>query len=1427
MNASSLAQIALALAALLVATLATSCGAGTGAAVSAASGGDTVTVGNAPTQISAVSVIERKVSPARIRFLLTDPEADSVTVELRATTDGTFASSTLVTTLNGLATSDAGTSHEFVWDFAPQFGNALTQDVLVFAVLQGSTNIVLGSNATFADLGNDAPVLALPGGQFLVGAGEEATGIVPVNFSVTDSSSDEVRIKVEFTTDPLAATPTWNEARPAGLPGALPTPLFAFGQVTALATGSNFTFSWDSQFDLDGIDTRVALRFVATETEAPSLDSNEEISTDFVLDNNVPPSVSIDVVGFALNPDRSRGIPVPFTIDDPEGDEVQVVFQWRDEAGTFPMLPTTLAGVQSALSDPRLRRDLQIATESPLTYEGRVAQTDGSTTAQLLELSSTHAIVNTRTPDPSDALLGMELEILRHHAIPESASPQWTSGTVGFVVGIAEGPDGTAHVLENAFTSWGLRTVDVATGGEVAVLADGESGAGIAMSVVPGSGRLIVLSQQASGFWCLTRVDPFAGTVEPLFTSDASLPPGDARGVLALRGDRALVTVGDSLVAVRFDDGTGSPGATVFYESASPLAAPQGLAADPLNLEHVYIADTGNDRIVRLDLRNQILTPLRTPAGSIQSPTALAFEHPGRRLLVLNNALPGDGSRELAAIRFGLRPAGTGNELFVRELNSIPLAACLAVGSGGLRLVGQVGGIAVGGGVLHRRRVVDYDVASKTLTVDAPFAPAIAPGARYRLVDRASLVLAGDTVQNRAFVWDSSDAPGTRDVELRAAAFDNDLGAVGSSAPKSLRSAFDTGTTAIANAGPGRPTDVDGDGDLDFVESGTTRLQTAPSSFSSIANGLTLGTNVLADVDGDGLVDVVSGNQVQLQSAAAPGTFLGAVDILPGGVFAISAGDFDSDGRLDLITLSGGIFLQTANLVFTAGPDVGVFGEKKLRDFDGDGRLDVVSVEDGSFGGSSEVVGYARSEAGTLSSGTVLASGDISGTIATADVRDLDGDGLGDAVSAQPFFGAFNLLGGLQIDLANSAPVEQIATQGATGAFDLRIADLDGDGLLDVLVNQQGSQNVVQFQSPAGVFLRSTFDPVSSLLNEVGDLDGDGRVDLIGDEVLFPRRPGAIDDPEPASFDVGFDTLTDCALGDIDGDGDIDIVAADPTISEYKLLLQDRPGIFDASVIAVPTRGGEQKPSNVFLADDTGTGANSIFSYYDLGSQTGSTYGFGDIGAVQRSVRTVDLDADGRADYLALVDIPSFSSDELKWQSRGDGEFLLATDVASFVVGDFDADGDPDIVVARSSSNAIDLLRQDGFASFTNVAITAGEPGDVAGVLDLDRDGRLDLVVTRVGQTRFYVQQPDGSFQLDSAVVPTSGAVVVEDLDRDGLVDLRYGSQVAYQVVDGVFVLDPFQPSTSSGRTADIDGDGELDAAFVNGSPVEVRFGGR
>ncbi|QMS87192.1 DUF4347 domain-containing protein [Nostoc edaphicum CCNP1411] len=119
----------------------------------------------------------------------------------------------------------------------------------------------------------------------------------------------------------------------------------------------------------------------------------------------------------------------------------------------------------------------------------------------------------------------------------------------------------------------------------------------------------------------------------------------------------------------------------------------------------------------------------------------------------------------------------------------------------------------------------------------------------------------------------------------------------------------------------------------------------------------------------------------------------------------------------------------------------------------------------------------------------------------------------------------------------------------------------------------------------------------------------------------------------------------------------------------------------------------------------------------------------------------------------------------------------------SIVVGDFDKDGNTDLVTANKSSSTVSVLLGNGngtfksASNFSTVGFNGLSPSSVA-VADFNKDGKLDLVTANNLSNNISVLlgKGDGSFQaavnfaLDSASAPIS--IVVGDFNDDGKSDI-------------------------------------------------------
>jgi FG-GAP-like repeat/FG-GAP repeat len=272
---------------------------------------------------------------------------------------------------------------------------------------------------------------------------------------------------------------------------------------------------------------------------------------------------------------------------------------------------------------------------------------------------------------------------------------------------------------------------------------------------------------------------------------------------------------------------------------------------------------------------------------------------------------------------------------------------------------------------------------------------------------------------------------------------------------------------------------------------------------------VTAGSTSLArgDLNGDGRPDIVVGGEggqgVEILFNTGEGTFRSVAFCACGGADpTIALADIDGDGSLDLVATSRRGDTPDANrdLVVLFNDGVNSFGKGlshysagaapgslAVGDLNGDGRADVVTA--GVCGGS------VLLNAGDGRLGDPLPFGSVRGRIALADI---DGDGAADIVDTRRDTRTVNVLlndGRGRFRGASETP--------ALSPVQTAIGDLNGDGRPDLVVATDGGDRRFSVLLNAG---DSQFgpslsygepDPAGSGAIAIADVDGDGRLDIV------------------------------------------------------------------------------------------------------------------------------------------------------------------------------------------------------------------------------------------------------------------------------------------------------------------------------------------
>jgi hypothetical protein len=596
-----------------------------------------------------------------------------------------------------------------------------------------------------------------------------------------------------------------------------------------------------------------------------------------------------------------------------------------------------------------------------------------------------------------------------------------------------------------------------------------------------------------------------------------------------------------------------------------------------------------------------------------------------------------------------------------------------------------------------------------------------------------------------------------------------------------------------------RTADFNGDGRLDLI---VAKRSDAPALiYFNVGDG-TLGEPVLvdlgggqpgldvADVNGDGAPDIV---------------VCGPEFTLPGEVRI-----FHNDGR-------GGF---GAAIVRAVG---GFPKSVALGDFDGDGHPDIVTANtrDNTIsvllnGGDGLFTTLGRSYPGGLEASTI-------------ELADINGDGTLDIVlgSEEETFRSMTIFPGL--GNGRFAPALDYPT--AVAPRELEIADISGDGVLDVVVSGLREDNVgVLLGRGEGIFgapsfLRTPEDAAIAL----GDADGDGVLDLAiaRDTTGVVLGDGAGGFRLRRSVEVGFEVL-EVAAHDLDGDGDQDIVAGGRATSggeTIEVIFNDGDGQLRQQQLA--TGGGYTY--GIVVDDFTGDGMPDIatpgpvaaiwvFPATQPGqfgepivSETGE--GFGGFTAG-------DLNGDGLPD---LAFLRRGSPDTVAVMlNLGGGAFggytqwFLVDDPNDIAIGDIDNDGDGDVVLTLGRQVAV--LANLGGGAFADPRYVRIGREELYGLdlHDLDGDGDLDLFA--IDEPDLLVARNDGAGGFPEwTTYPAVRSELLEivDVNLDGFADAVIDAAVIMLGdAEGGFappLIHETGGRDTGGAVADIDGDGKLD----------------
>ena len=405
---------------------------------------------------------------------------------------------------------------------------------------------------------------------------------------------------------------------------------------------------------------------------------------------------------------------------------------------------------------------------------------------------------------------------------------------------------------------------------------------------------------------------------------------------------------------------------------------------------------------------------------------------------------------------------------------------------------------------------------------------------------------------------------------------------------------------------------------------------------------------------------------------------------------------------------------------------------------------------------------------------------------------DFNGDGFIDIVAGTLNDTSDSSLAWYQNDGAENFTFQMITTVGMTanGIRDLDVADIDGDGDLDIVTVSENDNRISWWSNDgAGNFTQNNASTslVSPRSVDVVDFDNDGDMDIIaggadnGDTIHWLDNDGSEVFVNRKVTDIlTADFVTSVQVADVDGDTDLDIVAA-AFVGDAFLWFEHQGG-------------------GTFVAHTIDSGL----------SVDGAAF-----------VAVADIDNDGDVDVATAAnyaDVVSWYKNDGSGNFGAGPEWTVASDGARTVLAaDLEGDGDIDLIAGSGeTSQSIVAHLNDGAVTpgFTTQIISSTSllPLDMH-IADIDSDGDLDLVEAAFPEDEVRLYENYGGFQttadtLEDTPLTFSAAngnqISISDADAGGA-----SVQVTLTMTNGTISL-----AQTTGLTITPPADGSDDATI-------------
>lgn len=529
---------------------------------------------------------------------------------------------------------------------------------------------------------------------------------------------------------------------------------------------------------------------------------------------------------------------------------------------------------------------------------------------------------------------------------------------------------------------------------------------------------------------------------------------------------------------------------------------------------------------------------------------------------------------------------------------------------------------------------------------------------------------------------------------------------------------------------------------------------------------------------------------------------------------AVVAGDFNHDNRNDIIVVGRGAFGESQNVwrLINSGNNnfnqsffqigTGGINDASVADFNSDGKLDLVTS---AFQGVS--ISFGNGD-GTFAAPVNYLNGSPSSRIS---IGDFNNDAKADIAVINDAIGKVGILINNGAGIFSNAANPSVAA----GANGIAPADMNSDGKTDLIISKSRDVSVL-LGNGNGTFNNEAvyqITPISTAGLAVSDFNGDKKPDvalLAGTNAISILLNNGAGGLHKETLWSGGVSLSAIVADDLNNDQKNDLIFGFTTS-------------FDGytKVLFNLTENQPLARKALFDYDGDGKADISVFrpsdSFWYIQNSSNNSNNFQKFGINTDLIAPADFDGDGK------TDIAVYRRGAWYWINSSTNAFAAAqfgTSEDKPVPADYDGDGRADISVFRPSNGFWYRINSSN-DSFAAVHFGISEDKPTSG--DFDGDGKADIAVFRPSNGFWYRLNSSNDSFFAAHFGVSEDKPTPADYDGDGKTDISVyrpsqGTWYRLNSSDNSFSATRFGVSEDKPTAADFDGDGKADIAVFRPS---------